>query len=55
MKLQNPIYSIYEKRLWNQVKKGPKPHHIGVILDGNRRYARKKGLDAKEGHVFGAE
>ncbi len=55
MKLQSPIYKFYEKRLWNQIKKGPKPHHIGVILDGNRRYARKKGLDEKEGHFFGAE
>ena len=55
MKLQSPIYKFYEKRLWSQIKKGPKPHHIGVILDGNRRFAKKKGLDAKEGHFFGAE
>ncbi|NHJ87051.1 MAG: di-trans,poly-cis-decaprenylcistransferase [Asgard group archaeon] len=49
------IYKFYEKRLWKQVKNGPKPQHIGVILDGNRRYARKKGMDAKEGHSFGAQ
>ena len=55
MKLQSPIYRFYEKRLWKQIKNGPKPQHIGVILDGNRRYALKKGLDAKEGHYFGAE
>lgn len=55
MKIKNPIYTIYEKRLWQQVKKYPKPQHIGVILDGNRRFARKKGLDAKEGHAFGAQ
>jgi tritrans,polycis-undecaprenyl-diphosphate synthase [geranylgeranyl-diphosphate specific] len=55
MNLISPIYRFYERRLWNQIKKGPKPHHIGVILDGNRRYARKKGLDAKEGHFFGAK
>ena len=55
MKLQSPIYRFYEKRLWKQIKNGPKPHHIGVILDGNRRFALKKGLDAKEGHFFGAE
>jgi len=55
MKLQSPIYKFYEKRLWNQIKKGPRPQHIGVILDGNRRFARKKGLDEKEGHFFGAE
>ncbi|MFW9922808.1 MAG: polyprenyl diphosphate synthase [Candidatus Thorarchaeota archaeon] len=51
----NPIYSLYEKRLWKQIKSGSKPHHIGVILDGNRRYAKRKGMDAKEGHVFGAD
>lgn len=55
MKILNPIYSIYEKKLWKEVRKGPKPHHIGVILDGNRRFAKKRGLDAKEGHAFGAE
>jgi len=55
MKLKSPIYRFYERRLWKQIKNGPKPHHIGVILDGNRRYAKKKGLDVKEGHFFGAE
>ncbi|MHA1185999.1 MAG: polyprenyl diphosphate synthase [Candidatus Heimdallarchaeota archaeon] len=55
MKIQSPIYKIYEKRLWNQIKNGRKPHHIGVILDGNRRFAKKKGLDGKEGHTFGAD
>ncbi|MHA1220937.1 MAG: hypothetical protein ACTSQB_04320, partial [Candidatus Heimdallarchaeota archaeon] len=51
MKILSPIYRFYEKRLWKQIKDGPKPHHIGVILDGNRRYARKKGLEGKEGHL----
>ncbi len=55
MKIKNPIYTIYENRLWKQVKKFPKPQHIGVILDGNRRFARKKGLDEKDGHAFGAQ
>jgi len=55
MKFPSPIYRFYERRLWKQIKNGPKPHHIGVILDGNRRYARLKGLDAKQGHVFGAK
>ena len=29
--------------------------HIAIILDGNRRYAKKKGLAPWEGHRFGAE
>ena len=31
------------------------PRHIAVILDGNRRYARKKGLKPWKGHEAGAE
>ncbi len=31
------------------------PRHIGIILDGNRRYAKKIGLQPWKGHDFGAE
>lgn len=31
------------------------PNHIGVILDGNRRWANKHGLKVWEGHKKGAE
>ena len=31
------------------------PEHIAIIMDGNRRWARSKGLDVKEGHKKGAE
>lgn len=31
------------------------PDHIAVIQDGNRRYARERGLDPSDGHVHGAE
>lgn len=31
------------------------PKHIAIVLDGNRRYARKLGLKAWKGHEFGAE
>jgi tritrans,polycis-undecaprenyl-diphosphate synthase [geranylgeranyl-diphosphate specific] len=54
MGLQSLIYKLYEKRLWRQIKAGPKPQHIGVILDGNRRFAKGRGLEATEGHHFGA-
>ena len=29
------------------------PRHIAIILDGNRRYARKLGLNPWKGHEFG--
>ncbi|MFA4998558.1 MAG: polyprenyl diphosphate synthase [Candidatus Paceibacterota bacterium] len=31
------------------------PNHLGIILDGNRRWAREKGLPALEGHRRGME
>lgn len=31
------------------------PNHIGIIMDGNRRWAKTKGLDIKLGHKEGAK
>lgn len=31
------------------------PQHIGIIMDGNRRWAEKKGLTVNEGHEAGAK
>ncbi len=31
------------------------PKHIAIIMDGNRRWAKEKGLDTKYGHKAGAE
>ena len=31
------------------------PKHLGIILDGNRRWAKEKGLPTLEGHRRGAE
>lgn len=50
-----PIYRIYEKWLWLQIKNGPYPRHIGIIPDGNRRWARTRGLDPRNGHLYGYE
>jgi len=50
------LYWIYERRLLNQLKQRPMPRHIGIILDGNRRHARKRGLsDPSEIYQRGAE
>jgi len=31
------------------------PHHLGVIIDGNRRWAKEKGLPVFQGHRKGLE
>ncbi len=49
------LYSIYERFLYTDIKSGPIPRHIGVILDGNRRWARKEGLDKKTAYRIGAK
>jgi short-chain Z-isoprenyl diphosphate synthase len=50
------LYWIYERRLLGQLKQRPMPRHIGIILDGNRRHARKRGLsDPCEIYQRGAE
>ena len=45
-------YLLYERRLEQQVLRSSKaPHHIGIILDGNRRFARERGFfDPIKGH-----
>jgi short-chain Z-isoprenyl diphosphate synthase len=49
------LYRTYERRLESVVRHGPLPAHVGVILDGNRRWARAMGYeDAAEGHRQGA-
>ena len=38
------VYYLYERRLLRQVRDGPMPTHIGIILDGNRRYGHQHGF-----------
>jgi short-chain Z-isoprenyl diphosphate synthase len=50
------IYRFYERRLESEVRRGAMPRHVGVLPDGNRRYARKAGLAALgDGHRRGAD
>jgi tritrans,polycis-undecaprenyl-diphosphate synthase [geranylgeranyl-diphosphate specific] len=47
---------IRARRLLDRIKKAPVPHHVGIIMDGNRRFARQLGLvDPGMGHVAGQE
>jgi short-chain Z-isoprenyl diphosphate synthase len=39
-----PLYAAYERRLARSLPKERLPQHVGVILDGHRRFARAEGL-----------
>jgi tritrans,polycis-undecaprenyl-diphosphate synthase [geranylgeranyl-diphosphate specific] len=52
---QNLIYKIYEKHLLNQINQYPFPQHIGIILDGNRRWSKIKEVEKEKGHKIGAD
>lgn len=39
----------------DEIDKESMPQHIAIIMDGNRRWAKEKGLDTKLGHKAGAE
>lgn len=38
-----------------QVTSDAGPKHIGIIVDGNRRFAKSKGLMPWMGHQYGAD
>ncbi|GLY76928.1 polyprenyl diphosphate synthase [Actinoallomurus iriomotensis] len=51
-----PLYSFYARRLRRRVMAGSLPEHVGLIMDGNRRWARQMGLENPSlGHKYGAE
>jgi short-chain Z-isoprenyl diphosphate synthase len=54
--LRDVVYGIYEKRLARTLIDAPPPRHVGVILDGNRRWARAAGAThVSDGHRAGAD
>ncbi|MFZ0323991.1 MAG: isoprenyl transferase [Actinomycetes bacterium] len=55
MGVRDLAYEAYERRLLASLKDAPIPRHIGVILDGNRRWARASGTDNRSGHQRGAD
>ena len=48
------VYRLYEGRLRAQVESEEIPGHIGIILDGNRRWAQGQGVSQGLGHEEGA-
>ena len=48
------LYPAYEARLARRLRADTLPKHVGVMLDGNRRWARAVGADTAQGHRAGA-
>ena len=58
--IKSLLYPIYERRLISQLDFSQTPHHVGVILDGNRRWAKANpdesgDTSTKRGHQAGAK
>jgi short-chain Z-isoprenyl diphosphate synthase len=53
--VRDAVYSLYERRLRRRLRGVPVPRHVGVILDGNRRWARATGENVSAGHQRGAD
>jgi short-chain Z-isoprenyl diphosphate synthase len=52
--LKRFLYRLYERRLLAEVKERPMPSHIGLIQDGNRRFAQEAGISKLEGYRLAA-
>jgi short-chain Z-isoprenyl diphosphate synthase len=48
------LYPAYESRMLRRMPVENLPRHVGVMLDGNRRWARAVGADTAQGHRAGA-
>lgn len=53
--LNRLVYSLYERRLQRQLQPDQLPGHIGVVVDGNRRWAKLADSSTADGHLAGAD
>jgi short-chain Z-isoprenyl diphosphate synthase len=55
-RIKQLLYRLYERRLIRQLRQGAMPRHVGIILDGNRRFGRRRRIvDPHELYALGAE
>jgi short-chain Z-isoprenyl diphosphate synthase len=53
-RVRRVLYPAYEARMLATLPADQLPRHVGVMLDGNRRWARAVGRDTAHGHRAGA-
>jgi short-chain Z-isoprenyl diphosphate synthase len=58
--IKSILYPLYERRLFANLDFSQTPHHVGVILDGNRRWSKANpaadgDTSTSRGHKAGAE
>jgi len=53
--IKAPLYPVYERRLLRKLDYSQTPHHIGIIVDGNRRWAKENTVETSSGHQAGAD
>jgi len=53
-RVRRVLYPAYEARMLATLPSDRLPRHVGVMLDGNRRWARAVGRDTAHGHRAGA-
>ena len=52
--IKSILYPLYERRLLKKLNLSESPKHVGVILDGNRRWAKNNLASSRSGHEAGA-
>ncbi|GAA2320391.1 isoprenyl transferase [Streptomyces kunmingensis] len=53
-RLRGLLVGLYARRVEGHLDHAQVPKHIGVIMDGNRRWAKAAGSTAAQGHQAGA-
>jgi short-chain Z-isoprenyl diphosphate synthase len=53
--LRDVVYGVYERRLARLLDPRQAPRHVGVMIDGNRRWAKALGGGTADGHQAGAD
>jgi short-chain Z-isoprenyl diphosphate synthase len=55
MHMRDLLYAAYERHVRKSLPQQNLPRHVGVMLDGNRRWAKARGAQTADGHQAGAD